>query len=79
MIGKQQNKTPFFLFWVNVLERSVSEEIAVNRRCRCPKCGSRRIDQAIYDRAIEGEWYHCADCGAWYNEYGELDEEAEYN
>ena len=57
----------------------VSEEIAVNRRCKCPRCGSRRIDQAIYDRAIEGEWYHCADCGAWYNENGELDEEGEYN
>ena len=62
-----------------VIDVMLEFEIAVNRRCKCPRCGSRRIDQAIYDRAIEGEWYHCADCGAWYNEYGELDEEGEYN
>ena len=52
----------------------IDEEIAINKHGKCPRCGSRKIDQADYDSGFGFEWYHCADCGAWYNEYGELDE-----
>ena len=63
----------------------VDEEIAINKYGKCPRCGSRRIDQVDYDSGFGFEWYHCADCGAWYNEHGELDvedeedEESEYD
>ena len=49
------------------------DEVAVNKRCRCPKCGSNLIDEECSDH--DEVWYHCAKCGCWYNAKGEVDSE----
>jgi len=52
----------------------MNEEIAENPYGKCPRCGSRQIEQRSYEYPIE--WFKCAKCGCWYNEFGEIDEES---
>ena len=49
----------------------MSEDVGVNPYANCPKCKSNSIDQMDID---EVEWYHCVECGCWYNAEGEVDE-----
>jgi predicted nucleic-acid-binding Zn-ribbon protein len=49
--------------------------LAVNHRGKCPKCGSKLIDQETSEDCGTIVWYHCAKCGCWYNEEGEIDTE----
>jgi hypothetical protein len=51
------------------------DEVAVNRLGKCPKCGSVLIDQEASEDCGATVWFHCARCGCWYNEEGEIDEE----
>jgi len=46
-----------------------------NERGECPKCGSKLIDQISSEDCGTVEWFHCYNCGCWYNENGEIDEE----
>jgi DNA-directed RNA polymerase subunit M/transcription elongation factor TFIIS len=51
------------------------KEVAFNRRSKCPKCGSQMIDQEASEDIGTVVWYHCAWCGCWYNDKGEIDME----
>jgi DNA-directed RNA polymerase subunit RPC12/RpoP len=39
------------------------------------KCGSQLIDQEASEDIGTVVWYHCAWCGCWYNDKGEIDME----
>ena len=51
----------------------LSYNFAINKRGKCPKCGSVLIDQETSEDTTN--WFHCAKCGCWYNEKGEIDQE----
>lgn len=51
----------------------MSEEIGINPYSNCPKCGSNKIDQRHYDSGFNTEFYHCSECGCWYDEFGNED------
>jgi len=51
------------------------EEVWINPNAQCPHCGSKRIDQISSEDRCTVEFYHCVDCGAWYNDAGEIDDE----
>jgi len=50
------------------------EEVTRNPYAKCPKCKSDLIDQISSEDRCTVEWYHCAGCGCWYNEAGEIDQ-----
>ena len=51
------------------LEKQVLEKLK-ELMPQCPNCKSKNIDQRCYDRAGEKEYYHCANCGVWFDEKG---------
>jgi len=57
------------------VKERMDEEAKPNPYAKCPKCGSNLIDQISSEDRGTIEWYHCAKCGIWYNETGEIDVE----
>jgi len=49
------------------------DEFRYNPYGRCPKCNGDRIDQVSSEDRGTIEWWHCYDCGTWYNEEGEIE------
>jgi Zn ribbon nucleic-acid-binding protein len=48
-------------------------ESRINPHAKCPQCKSKLIDQVSSEDRSTVEWFHCASCGVWYNEAGEID------
>jgi len=67
-----QRLRPLNCFYNN--KNQVDEEVRPNPYGKCPECQSSLIDQISSEDGSTVEWYHCAKCGAWYNEVGEIDE-----
>jgi len=55
------------------MESLPEEEAGENPYANCPRCKSNLIDQISSEDRCTVEWYHCANCGIWYNENGEID------
>ena len=53
----------------------IENDYALNRNSKCPNCKAKLIDEEISESGTSEVYYHCACCGTWYNDRGEVNKE----